>query len=266
MTEFVDPELEVLADLSKEVMEETPKLDAALKNLASILMGNSVTRSESDPGKPRSPNQVINSMKYLYKAINAQAFKESPQWGVDHPQGEEQSALDRIEQIKRYKVVKMLHSRVCGTDHDVQNNSKGKVGSPSPGKYFGKKFFTWAEGAFDEIKARAVATADKVATMTEDDKDALNDFVAAFEQSLRDDDAEYADLVWSTDFTRALQERQKARQEKVARQKEDEEAAKAQIKAMLDGSGGAAAAAGGGDGSDSRVEELPDAVVEKEEG
>jgi hypothetical protein len=37
MTEFVDPELEVLADLSKEVMEETPKLDAALKNLVCVL-------------------------------------------------------------------------------------------------------------------------------------------------------------------------------------------------------------------------------------
>ena len=108
-----------MAEFDEEVklaMEDMPKLDGALKNCASVLTATSLTRSETDPGVSRSQLEWISCMKIFYKAVNLQTFKESPQWGVEHPQGEDQSALDRVDQIRRYKVIKSLCDKVAASD------------------------------------------------------------------------------------------------------------------------------------------------------
>lgn len=229
----------------KMVAEELPKIDSALKNCASVLSAASLTRSESDPGTSRSQLEWINCMKIFYKAVNLQTFKESPQWGVEHPQGQEQSALDRVDQIKRYKVLKSLHDKVLGSD--------GK-----PGKYLGKKFFSWAEGTFEEVKQRAYS----LANLSDSDirniesvpgKYAIVEFCEVLEQSLVKDDKEYADLIWAVDFQKALQQRQADRAQRVKEQKEREAAAKEEITDIVKANS-ASSDAGASEVSD---EELP---------
>lgn len=233
----------------KEVMEDRPTIEGALRNLATVLTAKSVTRSDSDPGVSRSQVEWVNCMKLFYKAANSQTFKDSPQWGVDHPQGHTQTALDRVDQIKRYKVIKSLYDKLVASD-------------AKPAKYFGKKFFTWSAGTFDEVKERAYTLAnlsESEITKTED-KCALVEFCEVLEQSLLEGDVEYGDLIWALDFQKALQKRQADRIARVkVEQKEREEAAKAEMTAMLKnnvGTGGADE--GDGDDGGRRVEELPD--------
>ena len=152
-------------------------------------------------------------MKIFYKAVNLQVFKDSPQWGLDHPQGEQQSALDRVDQIKRYRVIKSLHDKVTAS------NAK-------PAKYFGKKFFTWADGTFDEVKRRAYTlgnVSENDITNTEP-KCALIEFCEVLKQSLGEDDAEYGDLIWAIDFHKALQKRQADRAARVQEDLKDRQA------------------------------------------
>lgn len=186
----------------QQVISESPKIDAACKNLCSALIAESSTKSETDPGPVRSQLEWINTMKVFYRSVQEHELKDSPQYGVDHPQGDEQTALDRIEQLTRYRVIKACHDKV-------------KSSGNKPGKYFGKKFFTWAEGTLQEIRKKAEA-----ATSSAKEKEALVEFINAFEASLVDTEGEEdsergnADLVWASDFTKALQARQKRREKR----------------------------------------------------
>ena len=233
-----------MAEFDEEVklaMEDMPKLDGALKNCASVLTATSLTRSETDPGVSRSQLEWISCMKIFYKAVNLQTFKESPQWGVEHPQGEDQSALDRVDQIRRYKVIKSLCDKVAASD-------------AKPGKYLGKKFFAWADGTFEEVKQRAYSLAnlsDSDINKTED-KCALVEFCECMEQSLKEDDKEYADLIWAVDFQKALQKRQADRAQRVLEQKEREAAAQREIADVVNANADVSDSEKGG-----RVEELP---------
>ena len=222
----------------KQIVSEVPKLDAACKNLCSALIAESNSRSETDQVGPRRTElQWINTMKLFYRELQRYELLDSPQYGLEHPQTEDQTAIDRIEQLTRYNVIKACHDKV---------RSSGN----KPGKYFGKRYFTWAQGTLEEIRDRAKLQ------LSEELQGILDEFVDALSVSLVDttseDDMETsrADLVWAVDFNKALQARQKRRERK----------AQTQASRLEEELTSLSTAVGAGESvrnsSDSRVEEL----------
>ena len=158
MTDFVER--------VEQVVSEVPKLDAACKNLCSALIAESSTMSETDQMGPRRTElQWINAMKLFYRAVQSYELLDSPQYGIKYPQKKDQTALDRIEQLTRYNVIKACHDKVRRSGN-------------KPGKYFGKKYFTWAPGTLEEIRCRAKLQ------QTNEQQLVLDDFVDAFASSL----------------------------------------------------------------------------------
>ena len=217
------------------VAAEVPKIDAACKNLASALIAESNAKSETDQEGPRRTElEWINTMKLFYRTVQNHELMDSPQYGMVHHQREDQTALDRIEQLTRYNVIKACHDKVRGSGN-------------KPGKYFGKKYFTWAEGTLKEIRTKAKLQ------QSEAQQEVLDEFIDAFSASLvettTEEDMENgrADLVWAKDFTKALQSRQKRRELRAKTQAERHKEEVANLSSIM-----------AGDSSESRVEELSD--------
>jgi hypothetical protein len=112
--------------------KEEPKIDAAIKNFMSVLLAEGLTTPDSsghDPpatfqgptehagnenapssiGRPawstRSTVQTAQVLgRTLSRCINSFQLPPSHIWGQIHPQGAEQTASDRIDEVSRYKV------------------------------------------------------------------------------------------------------------------------------------------------------------------
>ena len=132
--EIITPEM---TRLSKEITEEEPKIEVALKNFMSILLAQSATgnaqahRDRDDNFVPLTSDSVLRSVRLLIKKINTWVLPDIVQWGVANPQNENESAVERLNALTRFKVLGALHGMAR------QKNAK-------PTKLFGAKFFHWS--------------------------------------------------------------------------------------------------------------------------
>jgi len=132
--EVITPEM---AQLSKEITEEEPKIEAALKNFMSILLAQSATgnaqahRDRDDNFVPLTSDSVLRNVRLLIKKINTWVLPDLVQWGAIHPQNENEGAMGRLDALTRFKVLYALHRLA------LQKNAK-------PAKLFGVKFFHWS--------------------------------------------------------------------------------------------------------------------------
>jgi len=115
------------------LVEELPKLDAAMKNIIALLSGKSTLTNEAIPAL-----ELLSCARVVLKALNAHELVDVVEWGAKHPQGE-QTAMDRITQLTCYKVVRALRIK-----------AQGMGGKPS--KLFGKSFILWS-GCWKEVRA-----------------------------------------------------------------------------------------------------------------
>jgi hypothetical protein len=115
------------------LVEEVPKLDAAMKNIIALLSGKSTLKSDAIPAL-----ELLSCARVVLKALNAHELVDVVEWGGKHPQGE-QTAMNRITQLTHYKVVRALR---------VKSQDMG--GKPS--KLFGKSFILWS-GCWKEVRA-----------------------------------------------------------------------------------------------------------------
>lgn len=118
----------VLKDYCDEILEDQPKLDAAIKNLISIFLSNI---SKDEDGNQAAVDQlvfqhVMSCARLLSKEFNAALLSDVLVWCEDNPQGET-SASDRMTEVAQYKAAKFMLDKV------IESGQK-------PSKIFGKKF------------------------------------------------------------------------------------------------------------------------------
>jgi hypothetical protein len=170
----------VLETYLSHLLAASPKLDIAAKNLIAVLLGAESARSETDmmstevaggkstissspsssaPTTTALPVQspslgrreeiradvALKCVRLILKAVALLTLPDTPQWGVEHPQGEKQTFSERAEQLSHYKVCLMLLTRA-------------QQSSTSPSKLLGQEFFQVTK-CWPKVRAAAMAAA-----------------------------------------------------------------------------------------------------------
>lgn len=132
---------DVFNGLTLKLMNDEPRIENALKNFLSVLIGKASVPSPSIPSSSMiSTKQTIAILSKTYLTCGRLFLKhlqdfqliDPVSWGIKHTQQGSQSALERIDEITKYKVVFVLHKMV------KEKNSKIS-------QYFGKLFFQWSQ-------------------------------------------------------------------------------------------------------------------------
>ena len=124
-----DPAVAELASLGEELLSDSPKLAEICKNLVSVCVANSQVAADQSV---RMEDALLLARAVLQE-VTRMDLPESSQWGILEGNGqcELQSGEDRIKQLARYKVCRVLSARV---------KSKGLKVS----KTFGRKYLQWS--------------------------------------------------------------------------------------------------------------------------
>jgi len=113
---------ESLENLAGELLAENPKVHTAARNYLSAKLALIANSSLN----PVSFQKVIGS---LLRALNSRDILNPIEWATQYPQPESQSGMDRIEDIRKYKLVHMVRQRLI--DNKELNlkptNSLGKT-------------------------------------------------------------------------------------------------------------------------------------------
>lgn len=172
--EVVTPEMTLL---SKEVTDEEPKIEIALKNFMSILLAQSATshshRDEFGDPVHITPDTALRSIRVLLKKINSWVLLDVVQWGVEHPQADGETAMARLDSLTRYKVLASLHGLA------LQKGGK-------TAKLFGAKFFLWTQvwPALRDSLLSELYPAGEGSAAESPDEQCLRFILKQFEQSL----------------------------------------------------------------------------------
>jgi len=214
--EFTEAQVEE----SGRLMEEVPRIEAALKNFLSLKMAEGLAPPEpgaeapaSAASSPASNSSLQGCARVLLKGLNALELPPAPEWGKRHPQGKEELGLDFISRLGSYKVVQALWTKCL---------SAGQ----KPAKMLGKSSLRYA---LPEVSSQLLADLATSAASAKATEEELRTFLVGFEAALAGDVADpmsEAAVTWCSDLRATLAERQKARQalaeERVARQKSSE--------------------------------------------
>lgn len=187
---------------------DLPRVKDAVKNLAAVVLAELAAAgdaaSQSEPthsarydAMPTTQQGVMAAARLLVKRVNDAELPPAPQWGVEHPQAESESATERMESIGVYRAACAMRAHVVAS---------GAVGA-SVCSMFGRRFL------------QATRVLEGLADSTDDVGAAA--FARAFTAASDGTDAELAKLVWTTDTTAALAAQRRAR---AAQQPSDAEA------------------------------------------
>lgn len=154
------------------LVNEAPKLGDACKNLVAMLSAKSIPTEDPVP-----VTELLSCARVLLKQLNAHVLVDVVEWGSLHPQGE-LTAMQRIDQLREYKVVHALRAKA--------ETMGGKVS-----KLFGKSFVLWS-GCWKEVR-QACSTAEARPKDVADDVWAV--FLDSFELSLGLSEAESSGMV-----------------------------------------------------------------------
>ena len=142
------------------------------------------------------------------KLINAFTPLPPEQWALTHPQGEDETASDRIDLLTRYRACCALHTTVTNAGHKIS-------------KLLGRGYLRGTRLWNDVVAAQfADAVSGKFPAHT----------VAAFcdgwakaaAADAKDDesDSDLVSLVWAADFNAALEQRRAARRKEIIERRE----------------------------------------------
>jgi hypothetical protein len=162
------------------LQNESPKIDMAMKNFISMLIGQSLTLSDIDMSTGMmisfTASQALACAKLVLKAIQSYELLDYLAYASAYPQAEQQTGLDRLDELRKYKALRFLRDRVITSKQSVN-------------KFFGKSYFLWSK-QWSSI----VSSPMEVPLGVSDEQ--LRYFLSGFEQSLQDD----KHIVWSLDF------------------------------------------------------------------
>lgn len=163
-----DPVEEELENYAQHLQQEQPKLNDAIKNLISLVLGLSLTYSETDKDCADyisySPEDALKCGKTLLKSIQSCELVEVGEWCINNPQIHDQTAVHRIDEVIKYKVVCLLRQRAL-------------KGSVSISKFFGQSYIEWTNH-WPSIKQLALTSKDESLSSV-----VLSNFLFEFESS-----------------------------------------------------------------------------------
>ena len=113
-----ETQVEAFSELAEELLTDTPKLATIMKNYVATVVGQSLVNDEVV-----KLDHATTMAREVLKALTLLDLPPAPEWGSleSNKQGPEQSGLDRVNQLSRYKVARMLHSRVIKTKAKISN-------------------------------------------------------------------------------------------------------------------------------------------------
>jgi len=224
--EFTEAQVEE----SGRLMQEVPRIEAALKNYLSNMMAEGFAPSTDASGyaAPSSASSMAamqGCARVVLKTLNALPLPPGTEWSQRYPQGEAELGMDFVTRIGSYKVVQALWSKCL-------------AGGEKPAKMLGKSSLRFA---LPEVISQVLADAPASAAAAKATEEQLRTFLAGFEATLEGDAGDFASeasIVWCADLQAALRARSEARtveaKERVERQRSAEDFA-AELKATLSG-------------------------------
>ena len=210
-----DVSVTILENLSKELMNDQPSIDDALKNTISLLVAKGMTTTDA---KIANGECVINIevafsiARFISKSINSLDLPSLECWILENPQGDNQLATDRIDEVIKMKVCKFLYDKV--------KSSSAKDVNAKVTKLFGKKFIIWTK-TWDRISAKVLETCEGMINTQE-----IEYFLSTFKQSIDIENitsnneilnsSELSDtkLIWSN-LTKSLEVRSESRSREI---------------------------------------------------
>lgn len=175
----------ILEQVAATLLEETPKIDIAAKNFIAYYVGKQVASF------PEALRVMQSVLRHLQKAELLPLIE----WLDAVPQGENQTGIDRIDQVTKYKVVLSLRKRIAHKGSRVS-------------KTFGKSFFT-DTNIWPRVRAACLSELG--------DSEVTACMLDTFERSFLSFSCESKEieelqtLVWSADFNAVLRDRREKR-------------------------------------------------------
>lgn len=183
-----------LDSLLQMIVSDTPRIDASVKNLMTILMSN------VEFNEMISQSELFVCARTLLQTIQSTSLKSIDSYLSENPQETTQTADNRLTEVCRYKVVWTYRESIIRSNKKVSQS-------------FGRLYFVWAN-CWNEIKIHS-----KAALIEKHlDENGIDYFLQKYEKSLFDHNSESSDsdLIWADNFNAALQRRQKQRAESVS--------------------------------------------------
>lgn len=134
-----------LKEYIEELQNEVPRIDAAVKNLITLLVGS----------KNFEIKDALTMGKALLNAVQQTSLLDIDEFCSKYPQRDNQSGLDRLTEVCRYKTVFGLRNLVLDT--------KAKVS-----KLFGRKYLIWTK-IWPDILSHTQNSLKSNATLMEED-------------------------------------------------------------------------------------------------
>lgn len=197
--EFTDSQLED----AERLMQEVPRIEAALKNFLSLRMAEDLTGSGEGTAKTRpSPAVLQGCARVFLRALNTAELPPAFEWSQLHPQADKEGGMDFMVRLGDYKVVHALWVR-C-------RNAGGK-----PAKFLGRSAL---KHAYPEIAKGLLADLSAAAAAAGATEDHMRSFVDSFGLTIAQGEqaSPDCDVVWAADVRDALAARQKVRKTEAA--------------------------------------------------
>lgn len=179
---------------------------------------------------------VTSCGRALLKAINSHVLPPPPQWALEHPQAEQETALERIETMTTYRACHALAARCA------------KAGA-KPTRMLGRGFLRGTrclETVSDSCRAQLLEQRFPPPL--------VDTFLDRFGRSLDAGSEEEEALVWAADLPRAIDERRRERQREVEERRERMDAGEGEAVALREAL--AAMRTGDGAAEESRIEDV----------
>jgi hypothetical protein len=201
----------------KELMNETPKITEAAKNvlsheLAKLTVNTSEKAEDSRKVVVFDAPELLSSIKLVLKCITNLQLEDPLEWGRKNSQKPEQSGIQRIEEITKYKAAYALWRRA-------------KNAGQSPSKLLGKTFL---QIIWTQVRHEVLTPVQQPITSTRKNETLLF-VVEAFERSLDDQNID-SQLIWAADINKVVATRHKERQEKAVERLQEAERAQEEFR------------------------------------
>jgi hypothetical protein len=181
----------ILEQVMSTLLEETPKIDVAAKNFIAYYVGNQAASS----AEGMSFTEGLRIIQSLLRHLQSTDLLPLNAWLDAVPQGDDQTGIDRIDQVAKYKVIYSLRKRIEASGTRVS-------------KTFGLSYFV-DTNIWPRVRAACLAELGGL--------DAAADMLDAFERSFtntsgrRNVAEDLHAMVWSTDFNAVLRDRRERR-------------------------------------------------------
>ena len=183
MSQFDEEAVEILKTHVLELQTQKPKIDEAIKNLISMLIGKGLTTSSIDVIADESiptftPQEALACGKLFLKTISSLQLIDYVTWTTMREQTIDQLSFNRLDESIKYKSLHFLYTKIINSN----------VKSLKISKTFGKNYFLWNKLSFNIIKQSILSndliSTEEIVLNNKISYNLMNYFLFQFEMSL----------------------------------------------------------------------------------